>query len=254
VPDDNGKWLVCCVKGCDEKPALSGLCIDHYQRTRAYGSPVGTRNVDWLEHRLPDQERFWLNVRKGDDCWLWVGGKTISDYGKFRSHVGGVTYNMAHRYSYALHYGRNPKEFHVCHACDTPSCVRPDHLFLGTAADNVADKVSKGRGQAKLTETQVRAILADQRYYREIAADYGLSLASICRLKSREAWAHLNIERAPQLKRASPPWKVCNKLNPEIIIAIRKSSEPHLWLAKRYGVSCPTIVAVRRRETWRHIE
>lgn len=90
-----------------------------------------------------ERSRFWSDVRKSDGCWLWTGTITSGSYGIFRRDDG--TRVRAHRYSYELEYGVAPAALFVCHTCDTPLCVRPDHLFLGTALDNVRDKVAKGR-------------------------------------------------------------------------------------------------------------
>jgi hypothetical protein len=107
---------------------------------------------------------------------------------------------MAHRISWEIHRGPIPPGLHVCHKCDTPSCVNPDHLFLGTAADNMADKCAKGRGnfrrgmtsgRAKLTDADVVAIRADRRLQAEIAEAYGVSNPIISRIKSRKIWAHV---------------------------------------------------------------
>ena len=88
---------------------------------------------------LPD--RYWAKVKKTEGCWLWTGAKNPHGYGKLR--VAG-RYIDAHRLSYAAHYDE-PGNQQVLHRCDTPSCVRPDHLFLGSQADNIRDKVEKDR-------------------------------------------------------------------------------------------------------------
>jgi len=92
-------------------------------------------------HRHESAEtRFWRNVQKTDGCWLWVGLVDKDGYGRIR--VSGKQ-ARAHRYSYILHYGET--DLWVLHRCDNPTCVRPDHLFLGTSQDNVADRTAKGR-------------------------------------------------------------------------------------------------------------
>lgn len=87
--------------------------------------------------------RFWRHVEKTDGCWLWVGGRANGGYGRFGALPDRIVY--AHRFSYELHKGPIPDGMFVCHSCDNPSCVRPDHLFAGHNVDNVRDMVAKGR-------------------------------------------------------------------------------------------------------------
>ncbi len=112
-------------------------------------------------------ERFWAKVNKTDRCWLWTAA-TLTDggYGTMTVRRGGRTVSKrAHRLSWELHFGEIPPGMEVCHRCDNPLCIRPDHLFLGTHTDNMRDMARKGRGNqgerhsaAKLSDAQVADI------------------------------------------------------------------------------------------------
>ena len=95
--------------------------------------------------RKPLTQRFWGKVAIGEGCWLWVGWKSTRGYGKVNLPCGRGKTIYAHRLSYEIHYGQIPEGLLVCHHCDNPQCVRPEHLFLGTNYDNTQDAVSKGR-------------------------------------------------------------------------------------------------------------
>lgn len=104
---------------------------------------------------IADKERFWDNVDKKskDECWEWKASrkkerkKGIGNYGKFSVKGKSV---IAHRYSYMLHFGEIPEDCVICHLCDNPPCVNPNHLYAGTVQDNVLDKLHKNRGNFKI--------------------------------------------------------------------------------------------------------
>ena len=95
---------------------------------------------------ITTEDRFWAKVDKTDSCWLWTAAKVRHGYGLFHWPQGDrQAQGTAHRYSWRLHRGEIPAEMFVLHRCDNPSCVNPDHLFLGTHRENMKDKMAKGR-------------------------------------------------------------------------------------------------------------
>ena len=146
-------------------------------------------------------QRFWnkVNTAGPNGCWTWTAGCTRKGYGVFK--LDGAT-EMAHRTSWMFEHGPIPDGLFVLHHCDNPPCVNPDHLRLGTHADNMRDRNEKGRaasnpqpgeshGRAKLTEADVLAIRADSRTHRAIAAEYGVSRRQISYVKNRKLWTHI---------------------------------------------------------------
>lgn len=145
------------------------------------------------------QERFEAKVADlptDEGCWIWTAG-TNGGYGWFGGPGGPL---RAHRMSWLLYRGPIPDGMHVCHKCDVRRCVNPDHLFLGTNSDNVADRVAKGRtrvgtgerhGLAKLDATRVveiRLLRAKGARLRELAAQFGISKSQASKVCNRQFW------------------------------------------------------------------
>jgi hypothetical protein len=160
--------------------------------------------------RIPLEERFWEKVdkREPDDCWLWTATKNGNGYGQIRVNN---RYQLAHRVSLHL-AGRLSldSELKACHRCDTPGCVNPGHLFLGTQRENIRDAVTKGRmqferaadhyvrgarhGRAKLSEKEVREMFrlrSEGLLHRELAQRFGVRLGTVRSILSRRIWSHL---------------------------------------------------------------
>lgn len=97
--------------------------------------------------RVPQtpREAFDARVVRSPECWQWTGWKNRGGYGCVRLNQFNRKAMLAHRLSWVLHYGEIPPGKHVLHRCDNRECTRPDHLFLGTNVDNIADRVAKGR-------------------------------------------------------------------------------------------------------------
>jgi hypothetical protein len=143
------------------------------------------------QRRLPDDEVFDAKTvpEPNTGCLLWTGG--YGGYGRFRRLV-------AHRYSWERAFGVIPAGMLVCHKCDTPACVNPDHLFLGTDLDNARDKITKGRAlfgekhPIALSAERVRRIASLRSAgakYRNIAEEVGCSSYTIYKVTSGDHWS-----------------------------------------------------------------
>lgn len=138
--------------------------------------------------------RFERKFTRGDPdaCWEWQAGRDKDGYGTFYL---GVNNKRAHRVSFQLYRGDVPSHLKVCHQCDNPPCVNPNHLFLGTAQDNNTDMTIKERGgKRKLTATQIpeiRARLANGEKAYKIAEDYGMTAGPFYRIQNRQGWKHV---------------------------------------------------------------
>ena len=263
MQDENGVWTTCCIKGCDRAVISNGLCINHHRRNKLYGSPVASKLVDWRWLRLSKEERFWKSVNKTENCWLWTSGLDKDGYGAFRAEHNGTMHSRAHRYSYALHKGKIPVLLNVCHTCDVRACVNPDHLFLGTMAENMDDKMAKGRHRtidgenhyrAVLTEGQAKAILLDPRPHSQIANSYNVARTTISSLKARHSWPGLGEAKGVKAKRISPRRGVSDKVTPDMVREILSSEERGKDLASKFGLSPQVISNIRHRRMWAHIE
>lgn len=150
-----------------------------------------------------DISKFWSRVRRGepDSCWLWTAGATSDGYGEIR--LGGKL-RYAHRTSWEIQNGPIPDGLFVLHKCDTPRCVNPSHLFLGTRLDNFDDMRAKGRASgpkgtanpsSKLTPAAVldiRRRFASGESRASLAASFSVAWHSINKALNGERWKHVS--------------------------------------------------------------
>jgi hypothetical protein len=154
-----------------------------------------------------------IKINIETDCWEWQGSKR-NGYG--RMIVGSRKdqtrkSKSAHRVSYEIYHGEIPIGMDVCHKCDNPCCVNPNHLFVGTRQDNINDRESKGRnkiqygsknGRAKLNENQVLEIRKKRNSgmpFEKIAKEYGVCKKTIIRAVNGHNWATV-VPEAPKMK------------------------------------------------------
>lgn len=199
----------CNVPGCTSPRHGGGYCSPHYKRWKRHGDPLVTTR---LKYGLD----FWEYVDMTGDCWVWTGGRTKFGYGQARGIRFGMRTNLAHRIAWAITNGPLAATECVLHRCDNPPCVRPDHLFIGTKADNSADMVAKGRGRAgaqpwefrthgtrnaraKLTEAQVvemrrRHSLGEKA--RTVGPEFGISVSAAFGILAGRSWRHVKKKAA----------------------------------------------------------
>lgn len=143
-------------------------------------------------HRIPLIEKFEKKIFYSPcGCWYWISKVANHGYGVFwiGKHV------LAHRAAYRFYKGEIPDGLLVCHSCDNPICVNPDHLFLGTHKDNIADMDTKGRGvhalsfpenrKAKFNEVEkdtIRQFSKSGLSASKIARDFNVSVQLICQI------------------------------------------------------------------------
>ncbi len=190
--------------------------------------------------KLSTAERFWPMVDPYGPtqphtpelgrCWEWIGCRDKNGYGKTRdadkSHI------RTHRVSWILHNGPIPEGLWVLHRCDNPPCVRPDHLWLGTAKDNSEDMFKKGR--AIIRPIRQPPVRAAQHYYR--------------------GDDHFSRSRPELLARGERNGSV--RLTEAQVINIRAriaAGERRQPIADEHGIAITTISALVRRETWAHV-
>ena len=162
--------------------------------------------------KIPLRDRFWAKVPKlpPDSCWEWLGMRCLQTKHAYGTLKVNNRRRLAHRLMWELTHGPIPTGLAVCHTCDNPPCVNPDHLFLGTNMDNIEDMMRKGRGagqqgtryqpdvsgtnngRAKLSEDDIRTIrLAYHMNYNELAEHYDVSPSTIGRIVKGDTWKHI---------------------------------------------------------------
>jgi hypothetical protein len=171
--------------------------------------------------------RFWKRAmpEPNTGCWLWFGCSVRRGYGTINVHGKA---ERAHRFAYEQFVGPIPPGLQVLHRCDVTCCVNPEHLFLGTFADNMRDRNKKGRqardvrnGGAKLNRREVREIFFATETHPVLARRYGVHVNTVWRIKAGKKWAHYT----RTLLEPNPPHPR-EHVSPRSVDPIRKPTPP----------------------------
>jgi hypothetical protein len=205
----NGRMVLCSIDGCGRKQLARKLCGKHYQRWKRYGDPERVAVI------IGDLERrFWSYVGlRGPGCWTWTGHTDKNGYGIIavnsqNRRAPRVLWEMLHPEDAPL-----PRNVLVCHSCDNPPCVRPDHLWLGSNDANMADCTAKGRrpsgsragvytkpdsrryaedhANSKLTRGQAKELIARREAGEKrvrLAEQFGITPEQVRRIVIGETW------------------------------------------------------------------
>lgn len=196
----------CSIEGCSRTTYVisRGLCAAHYFRWRRYGDPLsGVRCVQPKQMPKNVSQRFWGKVDKSEECWEWTGSTYSNGYGMFWDGEKSV---LAHRFSYKMSNNQDPGNMYVCHHCDNRRCVNPDHLFLGTAQDNMRDASKKGRlehsnqlrGEQHPNSIftnedvlKIRRLASNVDSLQELAEEFNTTHQAIRSIVNRRIWKHI---------------------------------------------------------------
>jgi HNH endonuclease len=131
------------------------------------------------------EHSFFEKTKRVGDCFIWYGSKFKSGYGRIR--IKGKIYR-ANRVAFLIKKGEIPNGFCICHSCDNPSCVNPDHLFLGTHKENMDDMSIKTRFYSPLNKNQVLEIRKSRLKTKELSNVFSVSIQTIKNIRNKKTW------------------------------------------------------------------
>lgn len=218
------------------------LCEKHYRRFLAHGDPEKTLRPG-LE--LTPEQKLRNKIVVFGECWLFGTGP---GYGRIS--LGGGRTEAAHRLAWELSNGPIPAGLVVRHKCDVPRCIRPEHLELGTFAENsrdMTDRIRQARGErqgsSKITADDVRAMRADARSgtpYRVLARRYRVCESEVSAIVIGRKWRHVDGALRPRVKHLRPDERA-------EIVALVEAGLTHKEAASKYGVARSTVSNLMNR-------
>jgi len=186
-----------CVCECGTKQIVYGTSIRNGDSKSCGCFKAEKNSIAMKQMRLQQsgslKDRFFARfVKLENGCWQWRAHTDKDGYGVL---PGDSKNTRAHRLSYELHKGQIQDGFVICHHCDNPGCVNPDHLFIGTTKDNAQDALQKGRayvgeknGRSKLTKENVKEILNSTLNGPQLANKFGVTRHTINRVRRGVTW------------------------------------------------------------------
>ena len=195
-------------------------------------------------------DRFFSKIEKTNSCWNWSAQIYPSGYGAFYMNSKNT---LSHRASWVIHFGEIPKGMLVCHACDNPKCVNPDHLWLGTHKENTNDMIVKGRKKimpAKIDHDFHKCVFdlyLKGFNQRDIAKKFSVHQKTIWRI------LHTFIDVRKNILGENNP---LNKLKKTEVLEIRNEyarTRKIIGLSEKFNVSRGCIENIIYRRSWKHI-
>lgn len=215
-----------------------------------------------IDDRLVELFKLKFVEAGPDQCWEWLASKNELGYGTMSQRRNNQSTGwLAHRISYEHFIGSIPEGMLVCHTCDNPGCVNPAHFFLGSNADNIADRQAKGRGvvgekggNSKLTEAQAREIIARYRAGEStgtLGPEYGITHNSAWHIITGRTWPHLKDEDSI----SSTGWKTpLTEADALEIIALRRAGESLKAIAAKFDIRPHSVGRICSGVRWGHLQ
>jgi len=238
----------CAINSCNFDVYEHPWCAIHFARFKAFGSVLGSRVRDTGTLNERFHKKYIMAEKTG--CWLWIGSCQGDGYATIQD---GRRNLLATRLSYEIHFGDLQPTDKICHKCDIPSCVNPDHLFLGTDQTNATDKMQKGRnvhvgGKSELTAEDVVYIRQSDLNNKILADQFNLTPKSIKNIKTKKTFSNvLDTGKVLPLDERS------YNLNWASVVLLRLSKLTNKQVSQLFKIDESTVSDARLGRSWNSI-